>query len=35
MSDEEKTVRITLNVASIEGNMRVPANAGGVVLFAH
>jgi putative phosphoribosyl transferase len=35
MSDEEKTVRIPLNGASIEGNLRVPANAGGVVLFAH
>ena len=35
MSDGEKTVRIPLDGASIEGNLRVPANAGGVVLFAH
>jgi putative phosphoribosyl transferase len=35
MGDGEKTVRIPLDGASIEGNLRVPANAGGVVLFAH
>jgi putative phosphoribosyl transferase len=35
MSDGEKTVRIPLDGASIEGNLHVPANAGGVVLFAH
>jgi putative phosphoribosyl transferase len=35
MSEGEKTVRIPLDGASIEGNLRVPANAGGVVLFAH
>jgi putative phosphoribosyl transferase len=35
MGDGEKTVRIPLDDASIEGNLRVPANAGGVVLFAH
>lgn len=35
MSDGEKTVRIPLDGDSIEGNLRVPANAAGVVLFAH
>jgi len=31
----EKDVKIHLPDATIEGNLRIPSNASGVVLFAH